>query len=134
MKTMTPRRKPGIRRKAGPGAARPTMPAPPAGMGPLARKLDAAFREIAAGQVTVREVNVTAPREYAPSDVRAVRQAMRVSQGVFALLVGVSSETVENWEQGVIVPRPMARRLLDLISANPVGYRSMFLKHAEAGS
>jgi len=101
-------------------------------MGPLAQKLDTAFREIAAGQVTVREVNVSAPREYGPADVRALRELMHVSQGVFALLVGVSPETVENWEQGVIVPRPMARRLFDLISANPVGYRSMFLKHVES--
>ncbi len=98
-------------------------------MGTLAQKLDAAFREIAAGQVTVREVDVAAPREYGPADVRAVRESMHVSQGVFAMLVGVSPETVENWEQGLIEPRPMARRLLDLIAANPVGYRSMFLKH-----
>jgi putative transcriptional regulator len=100
-------------------------------MGELALKLDTAFREIAGGQVTVREVTVTAPREYSPAAVRGLREAMGVSQGVFAQLVGVSSETVENWEQGVIAPRPIARRLLDIIAANPPGYRAMWLHSDE---
>jgi len=103
------------------------MPPAPKGMGPLARKLDVAFREIAAGQVTVREVEVTEPQQYTSAAVRALREAMQVSQGVFALLVGVSPETVENWEQGIIAPRPIARRLLDMIAANPSGYRAMLL-------
>jgi putative transcriptional regulator len=132
MKTFTAKRKSTARPKTTVSAKRPPMPTPPAGMGPLARKFDTAFREIAAGQVTVREVEVAAPREYTPGDVRKLRESMRVSQGVFALLVGVSSETVENWEQGVIAPRPIARRLLDLIATNPSGYRAMFLKHVEA--
>ena len=128
MKTVTPSRKRSLRRKPGKKLARPEMPLPPGGMGSLARKLDSAFREIAAGQVTVREVQVTAPREYTPAAVRTVRESMRVSQGVFALLVGVSPETVEHWEQGIIAPRPIARRLLDMIAADPSGYRSMLLK------
>jgi putative transcriptional regulator len=107
------------------------MPTPPADMGPLARKLDAAFRDIAAGQVTMRQVRVSAPRAYSPAAVRAVREAMHVSQGVFALLLGVSPETVENWEQGVIAPRPIARRLLDLIAVDPASYRAKLLERVE---
>ena len=131
MKTIN--RKPDIRRNTRHAAARPEVPIPPAGLGEFAQKLDIAFREIAAGQVTVRQVKVTAPRDYSAIAVRGLREKMGVSQGVFAQLVGVSPETVENWEQGLIAPRPIARRLLDVIAANPAGYRATLLQWNEAG-
>jgi DNA-binding transcriptional regulator YiaG len=92
------------------------------------RKLMAALDDILAaergepGRVIVREVEITEPGVYPPARVRALRGKLGVTQRVFALLVGVSSELVEHWEQGVTEPRPLARRLLDRISENPPAY------------
>lgn len=66
-----------------------------------------------------RTVQVNEPGDYSPADVRKLRDVLGVSQSVFAKLLGVSSELVENWEQSVTVPRPIARRLLDEISRDP---------------
>jgi DNA-binding transcriptional regulator YiaG len=92
------------------------------------RKLMAALGDILAaergesGRVIVREVEITEPGVYPPATVRALRGKLGVTQRIFALLVGVSSELVEHWEQGVTEPRPLARRLLDRISENPPAY------------
>jgi DNA-binding transcriptional regulator YiaG len=92
------------------------------------RKLMAALDDLLAaergepGRVIVREVEITEPGIYAPTKVRALRGKLGVTQRVFALLVGVSSELVEHWEQGVTEPRPLARRLLDRISEDPPAY------------
>ncbi len=67
---------------------------------------------------TVRTVKLDlAPRRYRAKDVRATRDALAVSQAVFAQLLGTSTVTVQSWEQGTRQPPPMACRLLDEINA-----------------
>jgi DNA-binding transcriptional regulator YiaG len=68
---------------------------------------------------TVRTVEVPEPSAYDAKTVRRTRERLRVSQGIFAKLVGVSVELVEHWEQGVCVPRGTVRRLLDEINRDP---------------
>ncbi|MDB5356293.1 MAG: higA-2 [Phycisphaerales bacterium] len=116
----------------GRNAARIVMPEPPANMGPLARKIDAAFRDIFAGNVTVREVEITEPRVYTPKDVRALRDRVGVSQRVFAHIVGVSPELIESWEQGVREPAPLARRLLETIDADPIAFTRRVILQGKA--
>jgi len=70
-------------------------------------------------QLTVRTVEIAAPRLYSAKDVRRMRHRLAVSQAVFARLIGVSVQLVEHWEQGVANPRPLARRLLDEIDRDP---------------
>lgn len=50
-----------------------------------------------------------------PDDVRAIRQANRVSQSVFARLLGTSGSTVKQWESGAKQPSGMARTLLNAV-------------------
>ena len=47
------------------------------------------------------------------------------SQPVFARMLGVSAALVRSWEGGQRKPAPMARRLLDLIRADPSKWRTM---------
>ena len=75
---------------------------------------------------TVRTVRVVPdPGEYDAADVRATRELVGVSQPVFARMLGVSAALVRSWECGQRKPAPIARRLLDLIRANPSSWRNM---------
>jgi DNA-binding transcriptional regulator YiaG len=89
------------------------------------RKLMAVLDEIIQAEraggagLTVREVEVPDPNEYAPADVRALRDTLGISVALFARLTGVTAAQVEHWEQGRRTPSPMARRLFDRIAADP---------------
>ena len=67
----------------------------------------------------VRTIEVAAPPSYGPAEVRALRHRLRVSQPVFAQLVGASTILVQSWEQGTREPNPMARRLLQYLEVEP---------------
>jgi len=51
--------------------------------------------------------------------VKAIRDRLGVSQEKFAVLLGVSKRTVENWEQGRRHPTGAARSLLRIVEADP---------------
>ncbi len=75
---------------------------------------------------TVRTVRtVPEPGNYLAVDVRRTRALVGVSQPVFARMLGVSSALVRSWECGQRKPAPIARRLFDLIRANPSNWRAM---------
>jgi DNA-binding transcriptional regulator YiaG len=71
---------------------------------------------------TVRTIEIAEPAAYGSKQVRRIRDRLAVSQGVFANLLGVSAELVQHWEQGIVSPRPLARRLLDEINRDPAGF------------
>jgi DNA-binding transcriptional regulator YiaG len=78
---------------------------------------------------TVRQIEAAAPpREYAPDEIRAVREKVGVSQTLFAGLLGVSAVLVRSWEQGSRIPAAWARRLLDEVNHNPARWRRMLRK------
>jgi putative transcriptional regulator len=54
-----------------------------------------------------------------PADVRAIRKKLEKSQSEFALMIGVSVSTLQNWEQGRRIPEGPAQALLKIASANP---------------
>ena len=68
------------------------------------------IREIKAGR-TGKVVNV-------PS-VGEIRERMRLSQAQFAVLLGVSVRTLQDWEQGRRTPSGAARTLLLIAHRNP---------------
>jgi DNA-binding transcriptional regulator YiaG len=75
---------------------------------------------------TVRTVRtVPDPGAYDAAAVRATRELVGVSQPVFARMLGVSAALVRSWECGLRKPAPIARRLLDLMRANPSNWRNM---------
>src|SRR3954470_8193787 len=74
-------------------------------------------------RLTVRTSRIDmTPGEYPPDRVKATRDSLNLSQGVFAAFLGVNIGTVQSWEQGKRPPSDMARRFMDEIHAD--------LKHA----
>jgi putative transcriptional regulator len=64
----------------------------------------------------VRGIKVTDIRE---PDVRAIREAARISQSQFATLIGVNLRTLQNWEQRRTRPTGPARALLKIVASDP---------------
>ena len=52
-------------------------------------------------------------------DIKAVRKRLQCSQSEFALMIGVSVATLQNWEQGRRRPEGPARALLKVAAENP---------------
>ena len=85
---------------------------------------DSEFLELAqsvrqAGQIRRGERDPSRRFEFAPADVRAIRDRLGLTQPDFALMIGVSVATLRNWEQGRRSPRGPARALLKVASENP---------------
>ena len=53
------------------------------------------------------------------ADIRMIRKKLDKSQSEFALMIGVSVSTLQNWEQGRRRPEGPARALLKIASENP---------------
>ena len=56
---------------------------------------------------------------FTSADVKAIRQRLGLSQRAFAMLLGVSTDTVQNWEQNRRKPRGAARLLLLIAQRHP---------------
>jgi putative transcriptional regulator len=54
-----------------------------------------------------------------PPEIKSVREKLDVSQSEFALMIGVSVRTLQNWEQGRRRPEGPAKALLRIASRNP---------------
>ena len=52
-------------------------------------------------------------------DIKAVRKRLQRSQSEFALMIGVSVATLQNWEQGRRRPEGPARALLKVAAESP---------------
>jgi putative transcriptional regulator len=57
--------------------------------------------------------------EYPEPEVKAIRERTGLSQSRFAMLIGVSKRTLENWEQGRRHPTGPAKALLKILAADP---------------
>lgn len=56
---------------------------------------------------------------YELPDIKAIRKRLHLSQSEFALMIGVSKYTLQNWEQGRREPEGPARALLRVADRNP---------------
>jgi putative transcriptional regulator len=72
-----------------------------------------------AGAISRGEMKPGRVTEFIPEDVKAIRQRLGKSQSEFALMIGVSVSTLQNWEQGRRVPEGPARALLKVAARNP---------------
>lgn len=61
--------------------------------------------------------------EFSPMDIKQIRQLLDKSQREFALMIGVSVGTLQNWEQGRRKPVGPARALLKVAAENPKAVR-----------
>jgi putative transcriptional regulator len=73
-----------------------------------------------AGAIRRGEMKPSRVTEFEPADVKAIRRRLGKSQSEFALMIGVSISTLQNWEQGRRVPEGPARALLRVAAKNPV--------------
>lgn len=82
--------------------------------------------------LTVRHVaTIPQPRARRPNDVKRLRTTtLKVSQAVFARLLGVSPKLVEAWESGRNTPAGPVRRLFELIERNPADFLKRYTKGA----
>jgi len=58
-------------------------------------------------------------RAKTPQDVGNIRETLQISQAQFALLLGVSVRTLQEWEQHRREPSGPARKLLEIASMHP---------------
>lgn len=52
-------------------------------------------------------------------EIKGTREKLGMSQGIFAMVMGVSRKTVESWETGRYMPDGAARRLITMLQADP---------------
>src|SRR5579859_4681596 len=72
-----------------------------------------------AGAIRRGEMQPSRVTEFPPLDVKAIRKRLGKSQSEFALMIGVSLSTLQNWEQGRRRPEGPARALLKIAAHNP---------------
>jgi putative transcriptional regulator len=72
-----------------------------------------------AGKIRRGEMKPGRVTEFAPADVKAIREQLGKSQAKFAAMLGVSVATLQNWEQGRRRPEGPARALLKIAAENP---------------
>lgn len=72
-----------------------------------------------AGQIKRGELRPSRVFRFRAEDVRAIRNRLGKSQSEFALMIGVSVATLQNWEQGRRQPEGPARALLKVAAKNP---------------
>lgn len=53
------------------------------------------------------------------TDVRVVRERIKLTQSAFARMIGVSVRTLQNWEQGRREPEGPAKALLRVVERSP---------------
>lgn len=72
-----------------------------------------------AGRIRRGEIKPSRVFEYQPTDIKAIRLKLGKSQSEFALMIGVSVSTLQNWEQGRRNPGGPARALLKVAEHDP---------------
>lgn len=72
-----------------------------------------------AGRIRRGKSKASRAFKFRPADVRAIREGLGKSQSEFALMIGVSVSTLQNWEQGRRQPEGPARALLKVAAENP---------------
>jgi putative transcriptional regulator len=56
---------------------------------------------------------------FKPDDIKSIRSRLGKSQSEFALMIGVSTATLQNWEQGRREPHGPAKALLKVAAECP---------------
>ncbi|MCH8125289.1 helix-turn-helix domain-containing protein [candidate division KSB1 bacterium] len=83
-----------------------------------------------AGAIKKGEMASSRRFEFDPVDIKVIRERLHQSQSEFAMMIGVSVSTLQNWEQGRRKPEGPARALLQVVSQNPQAVMEALLKSA----
>ncbi|WP_298441797.1 helix-turn-helix domain-containing protein [uncultured Ferrimonas sp.] len=75
-------------------------------------------------QLTMRKIDALAMQDkldgFNAQRIQALRAREGISQGVLAMVLNMSSESVKKWEQGKSKPQGAALRLLSIIDRNGI--------------
>lgn len=71
------------------------------------------------GKARVQKLSINPVGDFTPSDIKAIRKSLNLSQVNFAIVMGVSTKTVEAWEAGTNIPNGCARRLFHVLQTDP---------------
>ncbi len=72
-----------------------------------------------AGKIRRGEIKPSRTFIFDPADIKAIRHRLGKSQSAFALMIGVSVATLQNWEQGRRQPDIAVRAYLLVIASEP---------------
>jgi len=72
-----------------------------------------------AGKIKRGEMKPRRTFQFNPADIKGIRQKLKKSQAEFALMIGVSISTLQNWEQGRRRPDGPAQALLKIAAERP---------------
>lgn len=59
------------------------------------------------------------PKAMSPKEIARIRQRLNCSQAVFAMMLNISTKTVQAWEQGSREPGDAALKLLTIAKKHP---------------
>ena len=72
-----------------------------------------------AGKIRKGKAKPSRVFKYRPTDIRRIRKKLHVSQSQFSMMIGVSTATIQNWEQGRREPEGPAKALLRVVEKKP---------------
>lgn len=67
----------------------------------------------------IREISITPLKDYSKEEIKRLRVDNNFTQSMFALLLGVSSKSIEAWESGRNKPSGSTIRILQIIEQDP---------------
>ena len=111
-------------------------------MSKMGQELIEALQEVldyAQGKIELRTTRLSISpvcETISAESIKETRKMLGMSQGVFAIVMGVSKKTVESWEAGRYVPDGAARRLISIMKTDPSfpeRYGIVQREHATAG-
>ena len=78
-------------------------------------------KQFSEGQLSLstHTINDASVHGISPNEIVDMRQSLKLSRGVFAQLLHVSSRTLANWERGQNMPNGQAVTLLKLVQRYP---------------
>ncbi|MFA5810210.1 MAG: NadS family protein [Thermoleophilia bacterium] len=80
-------------------------------------KLKTSVRQV--GKIRRGKMKPSRVIKFNPADIKQIRHNLAKSQAEFAMMIGVSVSTLQNWEQGRRQPEGPARALLKIAAENP---------------
>jgi len=72
-----------------------------------------------AKSIRTKKVKPSRVFTYDPMDIKRIRTRLHASQSQFAIMIGVSRATLQNWEQGRRKPEGPAQALLRVAEKRP---------------
>ncbi len=72
-----------------------------------------------AGAIMRGEIVPNRVFDFTPLDVKALREKLNKSQHEFALMIGVSTSTLQDWEKECCIPQRVACAVLKIAEKNP---------------